>query len=40
MVAEIVLSGAATALRRQFEAEMVTPIRAELEAGHHALVGR
>ena len=40
MVAEIVLSGAATALRRQIEEEMVAPIRAELKAAQHALVGR
>ena len=40
MVVEIVLSGAATALRRQIEEEMVAPIRAELKAAQHALVGR
>jgi hypothetical protein len=37
MVAEIVLAGAASALRRQFEEEIVAPIRAELEAAQQAL---
>lgn len=40
MVAEIVLTGAATALRREIEEEMVAPIRAELEAAQHALASR
>lgn len=37
MVAEIVLAGAAGALRRQFEEEMVAPIRAQLEAAQQAI---
>ncbi len=40
MVAEIVLSGAATPLSRQIEKEMVAPIRAELEVAQHALADR
>lgn len=40
IVAEIVLSGAAPALRREIEEELVAPIRAQLEAAQLALASR